>query len=945
MTEQKGRKLDAAEIERAFRLLVGDGSITELRALDANTNGDRWPRTWFGYFDSGAALVSAVETIGQAKGVYLTLNPANPVLLARAANRIKPAGKGDATQDGDILKRRWLPIDCDPIRPAGISASDDEHSAALAKARDIAVYLRAAGWPQPILADSGNGAHVLYRIDLSTDDGGLVQRILQALAVRFDDEAVKVDKAVFNPARIWKLYGTTAAKGDDVPGRPWRLARIIDAPDCPVIVPTYRLEALAGKIPTASAKTTAANPASDRGHGERFDVARFIARHGLEIDGPHDWNGTGGAGLKWTFRHSPLCEHHGDGPFILQHASGAVSAGCHHDSCKWTWQNLRNRFEPRDTRPIDLAGVEFQATTSKVSATGSAAIGPATPNAAGVRDDDGGGDDNQGERKSQATLLAELATAAELWHTAGQCTSYATLPVADHAEHWPIRSKAFSRNWLARQFFLKYGKAPSGQALADALNVIEGQAFFEGREYPCFVRVAEHEGQLYFDLANEYWKVAVIDAAGWQVIDSAACPVRFRRAAAMLPLPTPTEGGHIGELRRFVNVTDDSWPLLLGWLVAAFRPSGPYPILMLLGEQGSAKSTTARVARALIDPNKAPLRSEPRDPRDLMIAAENGWIAAYDNLSFLPGWLSDSLCRLSTGGGFATRTLYADSEETIFDAMRPVILNGIEEPGTRSDLLDRCVILPLPRIPEAQRRTEAEHWRDFKQAHGRLLGAVLSAVSVAMRNLPDTRLERLPRMADFALLATAAESGLGLQPGEFMAAYTSNRDAANETALESSPVAKHILQVADAGEWTGTAGELLEHIAAMASDAEKRLKTWPKNARSLSGALKRLAPNLRAAGVEVEFGRGTDKQRRRLLRVFRSDGNFASVASACVRNTEKTRFLSDANAAVSDANAPVSDANAAAISPEIQGKTTDRTQTDGADAKKHTHSKRVQVTI
>lgn len=371
----------------------------------------------------------------------------------------------------------------------------------------------------------------------------------------------------------------------------------------------------------------------------------------------------------------------------------------------------------------------------------------------------------------------------------------------------------------------------------------------------------------------------------------------------MLPLPTPTEGGHIGELRRFVNVSDDSWPLLLGWLVAGFRPSGPYPILMLLGEQGSAKSTTARVARALIDPNKAPLRSEPREARDLMIAAENGWVAAYDNLSYLPGWLSDSLCRLSTGGGFATRTNYTDTDETIFDAMRPVILNGIEEPGTRSDLLDRCVILQLPRIPEAQRRTEAEFWRDFNAAHGRLLGSVLSAVSVAMKRLPDTRIDRLPRMADFALWATAAESGLGLQTGDFLAAYTSNRESANETALESSPVAKHILQVAESGEWEGTATELLERIEGMASDAEKKLKTWPKGPGSLSGSLKRLAPNFRAVGVEIESGsagRGKDKRRSMRITGFERTGAQAGTqnvpwgrngdANGDAKNTEKTEW-------------------------------------------------------
>ena len=392
-------------------------------------------------------------------------------------------------------------------------------------------------------------------------------------------------------------------------------------------------------------------------------------------------------------------------------------------------------------------------------------------------------------RRSEEIAInqVELAQDAELWHAPGSATPTRRLACrklrahiaaaicrrdagdepgsGDPVAHWPIRSPTF-RRWLGRQFFEQHGKAPGSQALQDAMTVLEGQAIFDGPEFPVFVRVAGDDDKLYLDLANETWQAVEIDAAGWRILDAA--PVRFRRAKAMMPLPTPTAGGDIGELQRFVNVTPDDWPLLLGWLVAAFRSIGPYPVLALHGEQGAAKSTTARTLRSIIDPNAAPLRCEPREPRDLMIAA-NEWLDyALDNLLFVPVWLSDALCRLATGGGFATRTLYENDEETIFDSMRPAILTGIEELANRSDLLDRSLILQLPRIPDAKRRTEAEHWREFQQAHGRILGAVLDAVSAAVRSLPTTHIERLPRMADFALWATAAGSGLGLQPGEFL---------------------------------------------------------------------------------------------------------------------------------------------------------------------------------
>jgi hypothetical protein len=559
--------------------------------------------------------------------------------------------------------------------------------------------------------------------------------------------------------------------------------------------------------------------------------------------------------------------------------------------------------------------------------------------AAGVDDHGDDADGQRDERKSQATLLVELATVAELWHTTGQGIAYATLPVGDHREHWPIRSPTF-RRWLGRRFFDEYGKAPGSQALQDAMTVIEGLAVFDGAEHPVFVRVAGHGDKQYLDLANDAWQAVEIDAAGWRLV--APCPVRFRRAKAMMPLPTPTAGGDIGELRRFVNVTPDDWPLLLGWLAAAFRPTGPYPVLALHGEQGAAKSTTARALRATIDPNAAPVRCEPREPRDLMIAAANGWVIALDNLSYVPGWLSDALCRLATGGGFATRTLYENDEETIFDAMRPCILTGIEELANRSDLLDRSLILQLPRIPDAKRRTEAEHGREFQQAHGRILGAVLEAVSAAVRSLPTTHIERLPRMADFAKWATAAESGLGLQPGEFLTAYRGNRDAANETALESSPVAKYVLQVADAGGWNGTPSDLLDRIESMATDGDKRLKTWPKNPRSLSGILKRLAPNLRAAGVEVEHGRDSGRQRKRVVTVKRTEADSCVRCVRTVRNAENNGVSADA----ADANGPVSDANADANRIDVNpGGATVRTQADGSDARLQPYSERVQVTL
>lgn len=379
------------------------------------------------------------------------------------------------------------------------------------------------------------------------------------------------------------------------------------------------------------------------------------------------------------------------------------------------------------------------------------------------------------------------------------------------------------------------------------------------------------DDNVYLDLCKADWEVVEITPSGWQVIGES--PVKFRRSSGMLPLPMPKAGGSVDGLHSFLNLDDSMWPLVIAWLVAALRPWGPYPVLALFAEQGNGKSTTGRLLRDLVDPNAAPLRAEPRDGRDLMIAANNSWCLAYDNLSHVPPRLSDAFCRLSTGGGFATRELYTDQEVVIFDATRPILLTSIEEVATRADLLERCVIVWLPAIHESSRRPEAKILKALEEARPRILGALLNAVAGALKHLPSTNVDSLPRMADFALWVAAAESVLGWPKGTFMAAYAGNRASAHDVALEASPVARPLLEMLDEqGEWAGTSSDLLEVLESRVPDQLKRLRVWPSNARSMSGHLKRLAPNLRAAGWQVEFHR---EHSRRLWSIQRQVG-FAS---------------------------------------------------------------------
>ena len=350
---------DRAAILRACQLLGAPGQVLELRALDAVTPNWRRPHTVAGYFDDWTRLAAAAAQL-QARAVYITLNPVQPALLARAHNRVKDLTAGDSvTGDADIVARRWLPVDCDPVHPTGISATDAEHDLALARARAVRETLREQGWPEPVLADSGNGGHLLYRIDLPAAEGGLVGRVLRALAFLFEDERVSVDQTVANPARIWKLYGTVAHKGDNLPERPHRLARLLEVPETLVSVPPELLEALAA-IPPAE-PTAAVRPfAATAGRGE-FDLAGWIAEHGLAVEGPRTWGSQGGE--RWIFPVCPWNATHRRSAYIVRFPSGALAAGCHHNSCRaHDWHALRDLVEPHRSQ---VAGDRSQVVVSR----------------------------------------------------------------------------------------------------------------------------------------------------------------------------------------------------------------------------------------------------------------------------------------------------------------------------------------------------------------------------------------------------------------------------------------------------------------------------------------------------------------------------------------------------------------------------------------------------
>ncbi len=462
--------------------------------------------------------------------------------------------------------------------------------------------------------------------------------------------------------------------------------------------------------------------------------------------------------------------------------------------------------------------------------------------------------------------MLQVASDADLFHSAegdGFATVKVCGPAGDHVETWPIRSRGFKR-WLRGEYYRATKESIDSKILNDCIETLDARALFDGNELSVYRRVARVDNEVYIDLCTSSWEAIRITAEGWRLINSDACPVRFCRTAAMMPLPEPKRDGSLDQLRDFVNLPDDSdatWCLVIVWVLAAICGVHPYVILALTGEQGSAKSLTAKIFRRLTDPNQAPLRSPPMNIKDLMVTAKQSGMVALDNLSKIPHWLSDALCCLVTGGGLAGRRLYTDDDEAVITATVPVLLTSIEDVVTNADLIDRSVILELPPIDDASRRDEGELWDNFDREAPALFGALLDAAAATLREHPNVVLKSAPRMADFAKFGVAVERALGWDSGAFLNAYWENRFGANSLPIEACVFGPFLLSIADAGicrSWTPSG--LLEALNKRANEKIQRSKGWPRNARALSGQFRRLAPNLRRMGYDVDWGR--EKNRR-----------------------------------------------------------------------------------
>ncbi|MBI4291286.1 MAG: hypothetical protein HY661_07405 [Betaproteobacteria bacterium] len=424
---------------------------------------------------------------------------------------------------------------------------------------------------------------------------------------------------------------------------------------------------------------------------------------------------------------------------------------------------------------------------------------------------------------------------------------YAVFEAAGARQVLHLDSKAFGE-YLSHAFYTEHDRAPSELALRVALTTLKGQAKFDGSQREVFVRIAKTESGYWLDLCNDAWECVRIVPAGWKVMAGGEVPL-FTRSASMRPLPVPARGGSLDELWPLVNIPEPDRMMVLAWLLECLRADTPHVVLELVGEQGSIKSTTQKNLRRLIDPNQANLRAAPKTVEDVWIGARNSHMVSFENLSHLSADYQNALCVLTTGGGHATRTLYTNGEEFIIDVRKPIVLNGISVIVTAQDLLDRCLHFDLPTIKNRKLETDIES--QFEAAQPKLLGALLDQFVKVLAMLPSVVIaaDKLPRMADFAVLGEAVFRVSGEEAGEFLARYNGMRADGVHRTIDSSPVGAALLAFLSErpSGWTGALTPLLEGLERHRPHGES---SWPRSAKGLGDALRRLAPSLRMIGYE-----------------------------------------------------------------------------------------------
>lgn len=487
------------------------------------------------------------------------------------------------------------------------------------------------------------------------------------------------------------------------------------------------------------------------------------------------------------------------------------------------------------------------------------------------------------EGESQAKALISLAknSGAVFFHDEHQ-RAYVELPVKGKKLVCQVKS-SHMRRWLHLKFYETMKGTAQPTAIAQAIDLLEAEAIHNEGQMQTYTRHAPFGNAAIYNLANSASEVAIINADGYKI--SKDSPVKFLNSPTLKSLPTPDPSSEdiLEQFRKILGLSHYHFHCVLAFIINAMRPKGPYICLLVQGEQGSGKSFLCSVIKDILDPSSAPKLSMPKSERDLMIVAQDNALLLFDNMSGLSNEMSDALCRLSTGTGYATRKIYSDNDLQVFSECCPFICNGISGISERPDLIDRSLALVLPSMEENSRRLERYILADIEAINPQLLDKLFNIASYAIKNLDHVEPPTEFRMADAAQWLLAAEPATGLPEGSLLDAMRQSQNDIVMASLEHQTIPLALRELVDKKPFKGYFGELTLALKATAYRDDNKL---PKNPSHLSHQLKRLAPALKRVGFEISF---IDKDRggRGISIALKTDAQFREIAVA-QNQTERT---------------------------------------------------------
>ena len=601
------------------------------------------------------------------------------------------------------------------------------------------------------------------------------------MSIEFSDDKVEVDKTTYNPSRICRLYGTIACKGDNIPTRPNRQARIISIRGEGEIVTISQITKIVSKLQDKhninTEVTAEITNKKLKNVNKKKDVAEWLEKYEIQVSHRKEEADK----IIYVLKQCPWNEEHTDkSAYVIQYNNGNIVAGCHHNSCSENnWSTLRSKYEP----------------TNKVTNEN-------------IDKYDGKNED----KKGQIDILIDIVEDIETYRTSMDET-YVTIQIRENNVN--VKSERFKK-WIVSQFYNIESKIPTNDNIAKIILLLESRAMNEVNEVLVERRCATVDNCIYYDLKDDSCNVVKVSRDGWEIIKDP--PVIFARTKTMYRQVTPERNGNLDILDKWFRYKDENHLIIQKViLVASLIPNIARPIQVLHGEKGSSKTSTMKLVRDIIDPAIVPVVSIPKTIDDLAVYISKNYVPCFDNIDTISNQVSDLLCIAVTGGGHTKRKLYTDDEEQVMFFQRFIVLNGINVVATRPDLLDRCILLELERIPPNERKEEKVLREEFEKDKPIILGAIFETLSKAMSIYDQVELNNLGRMADFTRWGYAIAEVLGIGGDKFLEAYLNNQNNANIEALESHPVGFAMYKfMEDKTVWSGSPTKLLSELEIVA---------------------------------------------------------------------------------------------------------------------------------